>query len=529
MKKHVLLILVAVCALTTSNAQRRYYNEVFTNSQIVVHRDSVYGVNLDFLQNPTNPTPVNLKMDIYEPNQSVDQVAQRPLFIYIHTGNFLPVAINGSVSGTKTDSACVEVCRQMARRGYVAVSMDYRTGWNPVSSDLNVRRGTLLVAVYRALNDSRSCVRYFKKSYVNGNPFKIDSSRIVMYGQGSGGYVTSAYATLNKYSELATAGKFGDGVTSLYIDTALYGQVNGIGGRANMPNNWTYSDNVSICINVGGALADTSWLEPGSKPIMAFHCVRDPFAPYREGTVIVPTTNDPVVDVSGSGTFIDRANGYGNNTSFTNAFYNDPYTTAARALYNKTIAYIYPAPLDVINISGSEGLYPFVRPINPLNRLLNEGDPWTWWDSLQYTATINFVFGGTVNPQPILANARLGNADMSKAKALAYIDTIVNYMSPRLVNALLLPGNNVGVNEVTTSDVQVYPNPNNGTFRIALKNPTDRIQAIEITDILGKVVFVTNNINVNLFEGENLGLSRGVYTVKINSRNSSSIEKLVIQ
>jgi hypothetical protein len=101
----------------------------------------------------------DLKMDIYQPDQSVDSETARPIFIFVHTGNALPPPLNGSPNGTKTDSSAVEVCKRMARRGYVAVSMDYRNGWNPLGTSVEERRGTLLNAIYRAVHDVKQCVR----------------------------------------------------------------------------------------------------------------------------------------------------------------------------------------------------------------------------------------------------------------------------------------------------------------------------------------------------------------------------------
>ena len=69
-------------------------------------------------------------MDIYQPPAS-DTETSRPTFIYIHTGNFLPPLYNGGITGDKIDSSAVNVCKQMAKRGYVAVSINYRLGWNP--------------------------------------------------------------------------------------------------------------------------------------------------------------------------------------------------------------------------------------------------------------------------------------------------------------------------------------------------------------------------------------------------------------
>ena len=44
----------------------------------------------------------DLKMDIYKPKTSVDATTDRPVVVFIHTGNFLPPPINGSPSTTST-------------------------------------------------------------------------------------------------------------------------------------------------------------------------------------------------------------------------------------------------------------------------------------------------------------------------------------------------------------------------------------------------------------------------------------------
>ena len=80
-------------------------------------------------------------------------------------------------------------------------------------------------------------------------------------------------------------------------------------------------------------MADESWLEAGDIPQVAIQTVRDDFAPFTFGTVIVGTTGEEVVDVHGSNTFIQKANDLGNNDVFADLPDGDPYTDAARALY----------------------------------------------------------------------------------------------------------------------------------------------------------------------------------------------------
>ena len=53
--------------------------------------------------------------------------------------------------------------------------------------------------------------------------------------------------------------------------------------------------------------------------MISFHVPTDPFAPYNVGTVIVPTTNEQVVEVTGSYGVQQMANAFSNNDVFLNA------------------------------------------------------------------------------------------------------------------------------------------------------------------------------------------------------------------
>src|SRR5262249_30558189 len=144
--------------------------------------------------------------------------------------------------GDMHDSAAVEMCKRFARRGYVAASVDYRIGWVPTASGVegqDIRTGTLIQAVYRALQDAKTAVRYFKMdATTQGNTFRIDTGRIVVGGQGSAGYVATSYATLNKPSELTllkflsatTIPNYGFVVGEPYVNQDIMGGFDGIGG-----------------------------------------------------------------------------------------------------------------------------------------------------------------------------------------------------------------------------------------------------------------------------------------------------------
>ena len=214
----------------------RYFDEIFAETN--KESDIIFGTNFYFVPpvttDPSNPQQGPLTMDVYTP--SGDAETNRPLIIFLHTGNFLPQYLNGSPTGARDDSSVVEICTRFARRGFVSAAISYRLGWNPLYTSADLRRGSLLNAVYRAIHDAQTAVRYFKKSVVeNGNPYGIDPNRIVLFGQGSGGYLSLAYNSLNSIDELQIE-KFVDQSGNPYINTATVGNIDGTGGVVNNYN-----------------------------------------------------------------------------------------------------------------------------------------------------------------------------------------------------------------------------------------------------------------------------------------------------
>ena len=488
MKKLILII----CLLVSYgiNAQERYLDPVF--SSVSITGEVVYGINVTVITGA--PALDTLTMDIYEPTG--DTAAVRPLILYLHTGSFLPVPLNGQCTGDKSDSASVEMCMQLAKKGYVVASMNYRLGWNPVG-DQDVRTGTLLNGVYRALQDAKSCVRYFRKTIATmSNPYKIDDTRIAIGGQGSGGYVALAYATVNSYDDINLV-KFQNIGTGLsYIDTTLSGDWDGNGGVGlNQPmlNNPGYSNDVNFVFNMGGAMGDSSWMEAGDVPMVCFHVPNDPFAPYTYGPVIVPTTGQFVVNVSGSYDIERRATYLGNNDSFRFLGLTDAYTTRAN-LINDNI----------------DGLFPLER-LDPPGPLTGEAGPWEWWDT---TCTNS-------------GSSLLSNPDMSKVKGLAYIDTVQNYVCPRMFRAL---GLNVFINETLQlqKSVKVFPNPSTGNFKIAIDASVAELETIRITDIAGKVIRTIKGDNSFIYDINRQNLSPGIYFVKAQFTKGTIVKQVIL-
>jgi hypothetical protein len=557
---HLALACAGVSIGITASAQR-YVTEVFNNDQIVVTPDVIYGTNIDFLTsnlgtpnlvaeitalqtavstgqsipaayfNPGDPSTglkvTNLRMDVYQPDPSVDEVEARPLVLYLHTGNALPPPVNGSPNGTRKDSTAVEFCRQFARRGYVAISMSYRLGWNPLAPTEQQRRGQLLNAIYRAIHDVRHNLRSLKQGALAGtNPYGICPDRIIVVGEGTGGYISLANATLDSPSELYIEKFLPDpfNPSVSYVDSVQVGNIHGLGGNLNLyrPNGFDYE--TQFCVNLGGALADTSWLAPGDPAMVAFHTAFDPFAPFTEGIVIVPTTGGPVVPVQGSNLFMQLVNSYGNNDGFASIPGGDPYTDRARALYGTSVSH----GSTTVNINtGVEGLFPVIRPFWPAPAS-EEASPWQWWDPNSPIAQTVVSQG----PPPITAHiaSLASNPDMSPTKARAYIDTIMGYLNPRINLALDLGSTCIvtGVQENGSlgTAVEVFPNPAQRDFTIS--SGAAAIRRYAIFDVDSRLVR-TSTVNSDRVTIAREQLKAGIYFVELTFDEGVVTRKLILE
>ena len=569
------LSVLGLATLGSVNAQTRYLEQIFDSNEKTA--DVVIGVNVDalrsnftdvaafgadmaalngimtsgdefpmkyFLSNSdldpsdhTNAKIIPIKMDIYTPPAS-DTEENRPVIVYLHTGNFLPGVINGGPTGSKKDSALVNMCKQWARSGYVVAAVDYRLGWNPISEDPDVRRGTLLKAVYRSLHDTQTAVRYMRYTEMQGNPYNIDPDRIAVFGQGSGGYVSQAYATLDDYNSQVLIEKFIGENGQPYVIEGVDGSIDGGPGFTRLPDPLQQagiSKEVNLSMNLGGALADISWLKAGHAPMISLHTVRDPFAPFDNGTVVVPTTNEDVVDVSGANVFIQKAVDLGNNSDFlTIPDGNDPYTDRARSLFGQTFDYILASEPTITIAENPEGLYPFVLPINTMgqNRFTNQGAPWDWWDFNTFQAVVagtNAALGSNYDATAIHAQSIASNPGMGATKGLAYIDTIQGFVNPRIMCVFDLPGApcTVGLNDTKVENqnaTSIYPNPAKSTLTI--RNDENMIRRIELVDITGRVVAV-KNVNAHTYTFERGSLNDGIYLMQIHFETEQITKKVL--
>ena len=511
MKTTYLLTALLFLIVSKIFSQQRYFDEVFTDVNITSNIQ--YGENYTILSGA--PVLQQLMMDVYEP--AGDTAQTRPVVVYMHAGDFLPV-LAADPYGDRHDSCAAEICKRLARHGFVAVSIDYRIGWLPFTSDQDVRTGTLIQAVYRGLQDAKTCVRFLKmNSVLQGNTYRVDTDCIIVGGEGSAGYISTAYASLNKPEELnllkflstTDNADFGFVTGQSYIQSSLLGDLEGFGGTPGLNNpNWPgYSSKISMVFNLEGALGDSSWMEAGEVPMVSFHDVNNPGSPYTNGGVIGPAGF--VIWVTGSHDMIRIANQLGNNDPF-HITWTDPYSVRANQVNE-----------------GWEGLFPIIQPPAAAG---GQANPWQWWDSLaliQYAIAIGFP---TAQATAVHQMGLYTNPDMSKEKAMRYIDTVMGYLTPRIVQACQLPGF-VGIGEATSvkEDVGLFPNPVQNLVHLKLNDPSTHLLSVKIYDIQGKLVFERENVMVGEIEIPCNQLGTGLFTVQVLSEKGLGSGKLIVQ
>jgi hypothetical protein len=511
MKKQLLFITLMMTIVSFSFGQTRYLDEVFTS--VDVTSNVTYGENMSVLTG--SPDSVDLLMDVYTPTG--DSLTNRPLIIYLPTGSFLPRYINQLATGDKTDSATVEMCTRLARQGYVVAACNYRTGWNPAGTQ-DERTETILQAVYRGVQDSKTAVRFFKKDFaINSNSYGINPNRVAVGGQGSGGYISLAYGSIDKLSEIQMTKFFNFTTSAFMVDTTLLGDWDGIGGNPalNIENHVGYDSDINVTFNIGGAIGDSSWMDAGEVPTISIQGVADAFAPYKYGIVTVPGTSLFVVDVSGASDVSRIQNAFGNNDVFKTPAISDVYTTAADA-NNVGLDATY-------GNAGDEGLYPFVG--------AGDGNgPWEFISNAQVgveaplygadsTTCVDNIYAG--NP----VYQAMGEA-AGRLRALGFCDTIQGYLSPRLFRVLVETPS--ALNEINVNSVNIFPNPAKGVINF-ISNANNPITGVSFYTTTGQLIRQEGNIASGTYTISDLNLPTGMYIVNVHFDNGITTKKVVIR
>ena len=289
---------------------------VFNISEIEVINNIPYGV-ADFWYNG-NVVPQLNSFDIAFPAAAVDELEKRPFIALFHGGGF--------AVGDK--SKLTNFMMEMAQRGYVAATFNYRLGWNTGGVEPSECLGdpeSLLGAYYRTCQDVNASMRFIT---FHADEYGIDTSMIFIGGQSAGmmGVMTNIFMSQQNINQL-----FPD------LDDE-YGDLNA------STNDIDINYSVKGIVNMWGAIPDTSFMSNNKNiPIINFYGIRDNVVPPVFGPVQDCYSPNEYFSVFGSVSIYNRLKNQGvcsilhTNQITGHEAYFDEFTVPQSACFLKSI------------------------------------------------------------------------------------------------------------------------------------------------------------------------------------------------
>jgi len=179
--------------------------------EVLKNEDIVYARGLAHTKTSSNPSAVPLRLDVYFPD---DNSTDRPVLMFIHGGGF--------TGGIKHKPEIVEMAEYYASRGWVYVSIDYRTTeelgdiddmsqkeiidyyqgiapkeWieHTFEGAESTKQIQQSVAMYAAQRDSKAALRWI---VANADAHSIDVDEIAVGGASAGSITTIALGISNE-------------------------------------------------------------------------------------------------------------------------------------------------------------------------------------------------------------------------------------------------------------------------------------------------------------------------------------------
>jgi para-nitrobenzyl esterase len=244
--KKIYILTIAVIATINISAQcnGRYQTDIFSTIDVSTVQ---YGTSIDL-----NGSTVNLMMDIYQPQG--DTEINRPLIILAHGGSFS--------AGSKNDADQVYFATELAKKGYVCATINYRLAANAFS--LIVEETTVKV-VFMAVQDGKAAVRFFRKDAATTDTYKIDSDQIMFGGTSAGGILGVNLTYLDDVSDLLSLPNGANWQTWM-------SQVGGLEGASGNPG---YCSRTNGTFSFAGGISDPNWIDANDVPWYGSHAEGD--------------------------------------------------------------------------------------------------------------------------------------------------------------------------------------------------------------------------------------------------------------
>lgn len=174
---------------------------VDTSYRITSHLNIEYGISTDFAGNERS-----LKFDLSYPTNDTPPSCGRPLIVLIHGGAFL--------TGSKEDASIISMRQDFAKRGYVAVAVNYRLGMFHTDREVHCNASGLGLewdclnmadsaewyrAYYRGVQDMHGALRYLS---LHAEDYLIDTRNVMLLGESAGGFIAVGTAFMTDTSEV---------------------------------------------------------------------------------------------------------------------------------------------------------------------------------------------------------------------------------------------------------------------------------------------------------------------------------------
>ena len=254
MSRLILWMMVTIAVLWQSHTAQgqcitmRYQDSIFhsvdTTSGIYFATANPFGLS----------SSQDLYLDLYRPHG--DTVKQRPLIVFQHGGSFL--------NGSRTQTIIPAYATYFAKCGYVVASIDYRLGFDPLST------GSAERAVYRAMQDLRASVRFLCQ---NAQLYGIDTNSVILTGNSAG-------CISDLCSAFMTESQFPSAIHGTLTESSDLGPIDSSG---NNDFGDRYVKPIAV-ISHWGAILDTSFITTSdSIPVLCIQGTADPVVPYISG------------------------------------------------------------------------------------------------------------------------------------------------------------------------------------------------------------------------------------------------------
>ncbi len=243
----------------------RYQEDVFDD--IAVKSDILYGKAMGFwTRSPYSDDPyvvtlgkglfksfkdqelVDLNLDLYYSKS--DMFKNRPCVVLIHGGAFY--------IGSK-ESVCEQaLATALAKRGYFVASIDYRLGFKPTPTDIEM-------GGYRAIQDAHAALRFLAH---HAPGLGIDPNQMYVGGTSAGGVASLNVAFMDN-----------DERPARILENEKKGLVSKIEESG---NRFTEPYTIKAVANMWGAVSDLNIIDPDEKiPVLSIHGTHDDVVPFE--------------------------------------------------------------------------------------------------------------------------------------------------------------------------------------------------------------------------------------------------------